>query len=253
MRKIFLLLAAIVFLGVGSYAFWYYQRYEKEPVPQAININDIIQKTDTGSLLTTHTGAVLKQDKIPASLNLKAVFFPQAPYGNWDLPWQEACEEASVMLVANVYLDKNWTIEQFNQEILKLVDWENKKFGDYKHTSVAQTSEILGQYFGLKTVIHENPTFEDVKNVLAQGHFIVMTFAGKELYNPFYRNGGPNYHAMMVKGYKENGKLIVHDVGTKRGDDYVYAWPVIENALHDYAEPIYKGAKRMIEVLPPNQ
>ena len=78
-----------------------------------------------------------------------------------------------------------------------------------------------------------------------------MTFAGKALGKPYFLNCGPNYHAMVVKGYEEGQKLIVHDVGTKRGEDYVYTWNSIARALHDYAEPIDTGAKRMIEVLPP--
>ncbi len=251
MKKILIILAVIVFLGFGAYAFFHYQRYPRELIPEAVSVEDIIRKTETGSLVTTNTGSVVKQDAIPANLNLKAAFFSQAPYGNWDYPWQEACEEASILIVANEYLHKNWDTTQFNEEILKLVAWQNKQFGDYQHTTMAQTAEMLEANFGLKSVIHENPTFEDMKRILAEGHFIVLPLAGRELGNPFYSNGGPNYHAVTLKGYKDNGKLIVHDVGTKRGEDYVYSWPVIEYALHDYAVPIYSGAKRMIEVLPP--
>ena len=142
--------------------------------------------------------------------------------------------------------------KSLKNEILELVDWEMDQFGDYEHTSVDQTAKILGNYLGLKTVIHENPTLDDVKEVLADGHFIIMTLAGKELGNPFFTNGGPVYHAVLVKGYKKDGRVIVHDVGTRNGENYVYSWSVMENALHDYAEPIESGTKRMIEVLPPD-
>jgi len=243
----------VIILAVSSYAFLYYKKYQKETVPIAVTVEEILQKTETGSVTSASTEANLKRETIPANLNLKAAFFSQAPYGNWEYPWQEACEEASILLVANAYLHKNWDTAQFNEEILKLVEWQNRQYGDYQHTTMVQTAEMLEANFGLKSLLHDNPTLEDMKKILSQGHFIILPLAGRELGNPYYSNGGPNYHAVMLKGYKDTGKLIVHDVGTKRGEDYVYPWPVIDNALHDYAEPIYKGVRRIIEVLPPNQ
>ncbi len=130
------------------------------------------------------------------------------------------------------------------------MEWEKDYFGDYKHTTVAQTAEFFDKYLGLKTIIHENPTFEDVQKILAKGHLIAMPFAGKMLGNPNYKNGGPIYHMMVVKGYKKGQKIITNDVGTRNGENYVYTWKVAQNALHDYDEPIQNGVKRMIEVLP---
>jgi len=189
---------------------------------------------------------------LPEELNLEMVFYSQAPFGNWDFPWQEACEEATVLLISNEYQSKNWTREQFNDEILKLVEWEKKTFGDYKHTTIKETAKILNDYLGLKTLVFENPTYNDIKKILNRGHFVVMTFDGKKLGNPFYKNGGPVYHAMVIKGYKKDYKVITSDVGTRNGENYVYKWETIENAMHDYAVPMSDGAKRIIEVIPPS-
>lgn len=191
------------------------------------------------------------QSTLPEELNLSAVFYAQAPFGNWDYPWEEACEEASVLLAANAYYGHNWTASQFNDEILKLVDWEVETFGDYVHTTVAQTSQILTEYLRLSVKVHENPSYDDIRSIIANGHLIVAPFAGKLLYNPFYKNGGPVYHMMLIKGYKNGDKIITHDVGTRRGEDYVYKWGVLDNALHDYDEPIESGAQKIIEILPP--
>lgn len=191
------------------------------------------------------------QNTFPDELNLSVPFYPQAPHANWDYPWEEACEEASVLLVANEYFGHNWSRDQFNEEILKLVEWEKKMFGDYLHTTVDETAQILTDYFDLEVKIHEDPSFDDFRRILAGGHLIVAPFAGKHLYNPFYKNGGPNYHMMVVKGYKNGNKIITHDVGTRRGADYVYTWDVIDSALHDYADPIESGARKIIEILPP--
>lgn len=268
-RKAMAAVLAVLLLVIAGELFAYYKwgRFQKEDVPAAVDREEIALNGYAGVPGTDESADGQTEDQksedegegqtepdltdIPKELNLKAAFYPQAPYADWDLPWQEACEEASVLLVANEYLNKNWSRAEFRDEILKLVEWEKETFGDYEHTSVDQTARILEEYLDLKTVIHENPTLEDVKSVLARGNFIVMTFAGKKLGNPNYRNGGPNYHALLVKGYKTGDKIITHDVGTRNGEDYVYSWTVIENALHDYAEPIEDGEKRMIEVLPP--
>lgn len=259
-------------LAAGAYYYWRQSKvYVPETVPTEI---DSTQLQDYGLLITDDalklarvnsfispssspffspfSTAIRNSESVMSnSLNLRMPFYSQAPFGNWSLPWQEACEEASSLLVANVYQHKNWSREEFNQEILKIVDWEKQNFGAYEHTDVNQTVSMLDEYLDLKSIVHTNPTFEEVKKILNQGHFIIMPLAGKQLKNPFYSNGGPIYHMLVVKGYKEN-KLITHDVGTKNGENYVYSWEVVKNALHDYAEPIERGSKRIIEVLPPN-
>jgi|GEM_PF-787863 len=285
MRRIFGFLifsAALVALAGGGYA-WYCvlraQQFVKEEVPAAVDFKAASQNS-----LPNISAKILPAtlpSALPSSLNLQMDFYAQAPNGNWDYPWQEACEEASVLLTANTYLQHHWSRAEFTDEILRLVDWENRRFGDYRHTTVAQTAQIFSDYLGLRTVIHANPGYDEVRRILARGHFIVMPFAGKELHNPNYRNGGPVYHMMVVKGYKEGrsagaggdasagagsgasagagsgsggsgGKIITNDVGTRNGADYVYTWQTIQNALHDYVDPIDNGAKSIIEVIPPS-
>jgi len=252
-KKLIILLSALIilFLIAGTYIYQKNLRLQKETVPASVSISQLIKEQIPATTTSVEKSSSPEVATLPNELNLDVPFYPQAPFGNWDYPWQEACEEASVLLIANVYYQHNWTRQEFNDQILQLVDWENKRFGDYKHTNVDQTAEILKDYLKLKTVIHENPTYDDVRKILAQGHLIVMTFAGKELGNPNYRNGGPVYHAMVIKGYKSDQKIITNDVGTHNGADYVYSWSTIDNALHDYAEPIDSGAKRIIEVIPP--
>ncbi len=189
---------------------------------------------------------------IPDSLNIEVPFFSQAPYSNWDYPWQEACEEASILNVANVFKGMNLNLESFNTELLRLVDWENSYFGDYKHTSVDQTVEMIKTQYNLRTEVRENPTFEDIKTIISNGHLIVAPFAGKLLGNPNFRNGGPNYHMIVIKGYDSaKMEIITNDVGTRNGSNYIYSWTTIQNALHDWnSGDITLGAKKIIEVFP---
>ena len=252
-KKFIILLVSVLVLelaAAGRYLLKGFS-YGKEAVPAAVSFRNVAAENMVEAAKMEKNGSPEVGLSLPTALNLQMTFYAQAPFGNWDYPWQEACEEASTLLVANTYFGYGWSADKFNDQILRMVEWENQKFGDYKHTTVAQTAQIFNEYLGLKTVIHENPTFEDVKNILNKGHLIVMTFAGKLLGNPNFRNGGPNYHAMVIKGYKADSKIITEDVGTRNGENYVYSWGVIANSLHDYAVPIESGGKRLIEVIPP--
>lgn len=212
------------------------ERLEGPVAPVAIDLEDLPQVQET----------------LPAQVNIDMPFYTQAPYSNWDYPWQEACEEASVLLVANEYKDMNLDREAYNAELLRLVDWEIEVFGAYEHTTVAQTVEMIETQYGLETVVHEDPSFEDFQKILASGHLIIAPFAGKLLYNPNFQNGGPIYHMVVVKGYDaDKMQIVTHDVGTRNGADYVYSWETIQNALHDYHDTdILLGEARIIEVLP---
>ncbi len=187
--------------------------------------------------------------EIPSQINLNVPFFPQAPDGDWGLPWQEACEEASSTLAVYYATGKPITKDQFKTEILGLVDWENKTFSDYKHTSVNQTAQMIQAYFGFSDFeIVDNPTVNQMKAALAKGSVIVAPFSGKDLKNPFYSNGGPMYHMMVIRGY-DSQNFITNDVGTKRGENFIYSYGRIMETIHDWnATDIHLGAKKIIVV-----
>lgn len=264
-NKTILIIIIISITSAGIVYFSYKHAKEfKEPVPLAIDATELQNQISTNITINDQnsTGEI-SNPQIPntnptpliippAELNLKLTFYSQAPFADWSMPWQEACEEASILLIANSYLQHNWTRTEFNQQILDLVEWEKKRFGQYEHTNVEEMQIMLKEYFQLESIVHENPTLEDIKKILSKGHLIVAPFGGKILGNPNYTNGGPAYHAMVIKGYTKEGKIITHDVGTRKGEDYVYSWEKINTALHDYAEPIEEGPKRLIEVLPPS-
>ena len=248
MKRSYLLFLIVLVLGVClSFGLRYFiPRYIPERVPVELDVQQIIREKGESDF---SEGVEI----FPKELNLEAPFYSQAPFADWAFPWQEACEEASILLAANVYGHHQWTREEFNEEILKMVDWQEGRFGTYLDTTAVQTQEILRDYLHLDSIVHENPTFEDVQRILNRGHFIVMFFSGKDLQNPNYKNGGPLYHVMLIKGYKANQRVVTHDVGTRKGENYVYSWERLEYAMHDFADPIQSGAKRMLEILPPEE
>jgi hypothetical protein len=194
------------------------------------------------------SGATMEpQSVIPSQINLDVPFFPQAPDGNWGLPWQEACEEAASTLAYYYASGKPLTKAKFKQEIENLVAWEIKNFGDYKDTDIAQTAEMIREYFGYKNLeIIENPTVEQMKKFLSEKKAIVAPFAGRELKNPYYTGKGPIYHMMVIKGYDDKN-FIVNDNGTRRGHNYIYTYETIMSAMHEWnAKDMDLGAKKVI-------
>lgn len=248
-------LGALGLIGLYNYSAWKAQELLGPEAPETQVLSSLLKDDlePIGDATSEDTEVALpapKSEVLPASVNIAMPFYTQAPFSNWDYPWQEACEEASIALVANIYLEKNWTREEFNDELLRLVDYEMQTFGAYEHTSVAQTVQMIEDNYGLKTVVHDNPSYEDLQTALASGHLIVAPFAGKLLGNPNFKNGGPTYHMIVIKGYDAaKNQVVTHDVGTRNGEDYVYTWSVIQNALHDWNDgDITLGTPRWIEI-----
>lgn len=191
--------------------------------------------------------------KIPSKINLSVPWISQAPKSNWDMPYQEACEEASMIMV-NAFYKKvaKITPDEADAAILKLVDYENKMRGDYKDTDAQETAKIIKDYFGYKDVrVLPFKTSEDIKNIVGRGYPVIVPFSGKALQNPNYRNGGPLYHMLVIKGYTEDGMFITADPGTRKGADYVYTLSRIVEAAHDWnGGDVANGDKLMIVVLP---
>ncbi|MFH1235364.1 MAG: C39 family peptidase, partial [Parcubacteria group bacterium] len=188
---------------------------------------------------------------LPASFNLEVPFTTQAPFANWDFPYQEACEEASTITVHYYYQDKTFTKEIADKEILDLVEWENDYFGDYKDTTAEETSEFIKAYWGYDHVdVEYDPTVEQIQRHVYAGRPVIVPAAGKQLGNPNFRNGGPLYHMFVVRGWAD-GQFITNDVGTRNGENYRYDYNVVMNAMHDWnGGDVNNGQKAIIIVYP---
>jgi hypothetical protein len=175
---------------------------------------------------------------LPAEVNLKVPFTPQAPHLNWDLPYNEFCEEASVyMAISYVRGQPIPNRDAADRALLEIRAFEEKTFGSYKDTNIAKTAQILTDYYGYHDVrLLENPTVFDMKQAVAGGKLVLIPAAGRRLGNPYFRDPGPLYHMLVLKGYTADGKFIVNDPGTWRGADFLYAEDVIMDAMHDWRD-----------------
>ena len=190
---------------------------------------------------------------LPVTYNLAVPFTSQAPSGNWALPYQEACEEASIYMVTEYYKGTPaGKIDPVLAEaaINEIVDFENTFLGFYFDTTVAETASIVDSYYGYHTRVIENPTIDDIKRQVADNRPVIVPAAGRELGNPNFSGVGPLYHMLVIKGYTAD-KFITNDPGTRNGENYGYDFNVIMEAMGDWngGDPAH-GAKRILVITP---
>lgn len=188
--------------------------------------------------------------KLPTEINLAVPFISQAPYEVWDAVHKEACEEAAAIMLAGFFQgQKKIEKETAELELQKLVEWEKQKFGYFEDTTALEVAIIMREYFGLPNARAISiSSIEDVKKELAAERPVIVPVAGRLLKNPYYRQPGPLYHMLVIKGYTKDGFFITNDPGTRRGADFTYKFEVLYKAIHDWRADgdILKGRKVMI-------
>jgi len=274
MRKRLIIAAAVALALTGGAAFAYRgairdilaerakpelppaQPYRPQPEKEAAAVTETEPETKPAVTTETKTQpaptpAPEPVTTAPKGANLAVPFTPQAPHANWDYPYQEACEEASLIMV-NAYLTGAgaFTPDEADRQILALVAWEEERFGYYKDTDAEEVVAMAKEYFGFKNSrVVALTSMEQVKREVDRGVPVILPAAGKLLKNPYFTDGGPPYHMLVVKGYTKDGKIITDEPGTRRGADYLYDEALLWNAVHDWnGGDVTNGAKVMIVV-----
>lgn len=187
---------------------------------------------------------------LPDSINLNVPFVLQAPFAVWDAVDDDACEEASVIMVKG-YLDGESDIskDEMRERIDAIVAHEMETLGYFEDTNAYETSDLLTTFYGVPGAqVLPLASIEDVKRELAAGHPVILPAYGKALQNPFFRGGGPDYHMLVAKGYTST-HIITNDPGTIRGEDFLYTYDILWDAIHDWNDGnVTSGAKLMIVV-----
>ena len=172
---------------------------------------------------------------IPNYHLIRTAFIPQAPDKNWDQPWQDACEEASLLTFYYYYQNQTPTIAQIKAKIIDMISYEDKQ-GWGTSINTTQIKQIADSYLGYSSEIISNPTIEDLKKYVSQNIPVLVPAAGKILFaeNKFFNEGGPLYHALVIVGYDDTQqKFIVHDVGTQHGAYFRYSYDLLMTSIHD--------------------
>lgn len=192
--------------------------------------------------------------EIPAEKLLAVPFTSQAPHANWDMPYQEACEEASVAMVAGYYSGDRGAYEpdEGDRMILELVNFAESKGFDVD-TTAQETAELVELFypdFEAEVVPMTGP--DVVKQYIAQGIPIILPADGKALPNPNFREGGPLYHMLVVRGYTED-QFITNDPGTRRGEKFLYTYDGLLDAVHDWNNGDVPNGERLMLIIRPKE
>jgi len=173
-----------------------------------------------------------EDSNLSSNVDWPVPFAMQAPFSNWDMPYQEMCEEAALVLTAKYYnkepLDKNI----MDQELKKIRDWESDKWGIYTDSTAAEIKEMGESIYNLNIVISEDVSVENIKNNLRKNYLVLVPTAGRELHNPYFKQPGPLYHILVLRGFNETN-FIANDVGIGKGEAYQYKFQTVINATHD--------------------
>ena len=261
---ILLIILAIFFSRTKLKTLWW--EYQKEPTPQAQSFSELssppvplstnVEKGKTITPSSPRSGEEGRGDEdveILDSVNLDIPFQSQAPNGNWGHPYQEACEEASIILSVN-YLRGGTSIskDEMNDKILTLVDWQMQNWGGHNDLTAEKTVDLIKNFYGdeFQTEIIYDFSWDDVKKALSQGYPVIAPSAGRLLGNPYYTAPGPLYHMLVIKGYTAK-VVITNDVGTKRGADYQYSYNTLYNGIHDWNDGDVNNGQKVIIIIKP--
>lgn len=267
-RKIYILVVILFFAAFGYYYFSQAQSDKNNiELPQAQTYEDFKAGTGTTTTdknttttpvkntttspsqnkpTTTSQDPVVKPAENLAAINLAVPFTSQAPTANWAQPFQDACEESSLIMVEHYYANKKMPDKLAVEKIiLDMVDWEVKTWGVHPELPVAKEIELALAMYNQKMEVVENLTVEKIKDLLRQGRPVIVPADGKKLDNPNFQNGGPVYHMLVIKGFTGD-KFITNDPGTRLGADFIYTQDNLMYAIADWDEAKYAavGPKR---------
>lgn len=266
MLKYFNAVLIIVALGLSAQFYREMTAINAEDFQSEVEVSEPIvvnQPTSVeGEVLEPDSDPIAREGEsmigdLPAKFNLDMDFHPQAPFGDWGEPYQEACEESSLLLAYHYVNGISVTREEFDEELLAMVAWEEANLGKYKDTSLDEVARIASEYLGhFNYEIVDNPTAEQLKSFVAQGFPVVAPMSGQDLGNPFFTGDGPVFHALVIRGYEEDG-FITNDVGTQHGENFFYEENLFMNAIFDWDDSMVKtresmrtGLKRVLVVKP---
>ena len=193
----------------------------------------------------------------PKSILQTVPFFSQAPFGEWEDPiFQNACEEASIIMAMHWVNKTKVTKEQAKQEILVLTEFEDRTYGPASDRAAEDAIKIFKDYYNYDNVFERSGiSTKDIKAEILKGNLVIVPLDGRILKNPFYTPPGPEHHMLVVIGYDgKTNEFITNDVGTRHGEKYRYSESRFQASIHDYPTgndlPSIPGQTAMIVVMP---
>ena len=194
---------------------------------------------------------VSDEEPFPGILNLPVPFTPEAPDGLMVKPWNNSCEEASLVMLDEYYSGKRYLTTPkttAKKLILEYIAIENRIFGYNANTNAKEMTKLANEYSKyFEAQVVTSPTLEQIKAELRAERPVIALVYGFELNNPriLFSLTGSYYHTFVIKGYDdETQEFIVNDNGDlKQGLDLRYTYDTILGALRDYNHKTQKTEK----------
>ena len=167
-------------------------------------------------------------------INLAVPFTIQSPDQKWDELYKEGCEEACVLMVYSFLNNQNISMDSALKDIGEMIYWQIENWNGHFDLSATTTAEMAKEFYNLDIEIIELSSIEQIKDIIRTGYPLILPCAGRELKNPNFKQPGPLYHMLIVKGFTKDGLIITNDPGTRKGKDYVYQPDILWNAIADW-------------------
>lgn len=218
------------------------QRSQQKPITNEVATDVTLdQPIDTPSEIQTDEKIEPVVNTLPDSVKITMWFASQAPYGDWSEPWQNACEEASIIIVRHYLISVPLDKDIMHNEILQLVDWQNQNWSGNNNLTSEETLLLAQSNYGLNGKVIYDYSVDQIKQYIVDGIPVIIPADGRLLGNPNFRNGGPEYHMLVIKGYNQT-QFITNDPGTRKGENYLYTFDTIIKSIKNPAG----GAKSVL-------
>jgi hypothetical protein len=235
MKKLIGILITIIVAGAFAVFFF----YDK---PDQI-ITDLNNKKN--EIVTDYENGKNEEDVItPEYVLLDVPFFPQAPTAKWSDPrQQDGCEEASILMAHLWLTGKTMTLQQAEQEIITVSEWEKSTYGEFVDRSITDTGKMFEEYYKHSNYeVKRNITKDDIREELAKGNLVIVPTNGQILNNPNYTAPGPLTHMLPIIGYDDKkGEFITNDPGTRNGRQYRFTYGNMMDSIYDYQTGSHEG------------
>ncbi len=197
-----------------------------------------IKESKEEVIISNESPTTTAKDEMPTFFDLPVLFASQAPFANWDDLHEEACEEASMIMVDKYFKKETLSPHIMEQGILNLISWEEEN-GYLVDLTASESVYILDNYFKLNAETSFDVSIEKIKEYLLGGKLVIVPVAGRLLGNPNFTGQGPIYHMLVIRGFDDTkGEFITNEPGTRKGDGYRYKYDVLLNAIHDWSHKL---------------
>lgn len=197
----------------------------KLPAVTTIGALVILLGLGTGFILYLHNNQ-RKENKV----ELPVPYASQAPYGQWQAPWNEACEETSASMIDAYYQEKTLNTEENKKVVQIMIDWEKDNNLPQEDTDAKQTQQLIAGTTSFTTEIKTNPTLQEIQDELIAERPVIALVNMYKLYNE--PNEGDSYHVLVITGFDDNKKVfLVNDPARTKKE---YSYDTLLHALHDF-------------------